>query len=320
MWLNLHSQERNYIQLHGWHGTSTGFKIFMARSVSSQQKLSLYPTALSGYTHCGCSFRDTLCRTILLRQMSLLLDLWTSHIYQCKHPLKLSFLMGKMLLPSPPLLSSFTGAAEKACLGWWLITHLSLSLQWLICQPSCDHCHITVQPCHSTVVGPASLYCHFFHLLPQSNLSLHSSCSLHWCSRRPPRACLQSHLVLVDLHLQVKPRRNKLTTASANLSNFSLSYDLSCFLVAFHIGAMFQHTDKSASNTRRPIQKKVLFRTKWAQEHSRTQKCSAVMTLTAFTTLIAQGQIPMPCTLTVWSEKWSASYRHLTALYQQNRY
>lgn len=141
---------------------------------SAHSRSSLFTPLPWVDTHTGCSFRDTLCRTILLRQMSLLLDLWTSHIYQCKHPLKLSFLMGKMLLPSPPLLSSFTGAAEKACLGWWLITHLSLSLQWLICQPSCDHCHITVQPCHSTVVGPASLYCHFFHLLPQSNLSLHS--------------------------------------------------------------------------------------------------------------------------------------------------
>lgn len=84
-------------------------------------------------------FRNTPCRTILSLQMSLLLALWTSHTYQSKHPLKLSFLVGKMLLPSPPLLSRFTRAAEKACLGWPLSVTPVAHLSAILWSPS-HHC------------------------------------------------------------------------------------------------------------------------------------------------------------------------------------
>lgn len=144
------------------------------------------------------SFRDILFRTLFVSPNELAPCLQKCSLSQCEHPLNLSFLMGKLLLSSSLLLSRLTAAAEKAHPGSWLnhpplyiaaLSHLS-SILWspsLYCVTVSLHSHLL---CSLTL---SLLSCSLYSCYNQPP-SLHCSCSLHWWSKRPLRACLQSHL------------------------------------------------------------------------------------------------------------------------------
>lgn len=115
-----------------------------------QDWFNQFTTAPPFTSHCvdthGCSLREILKGHFfsLSLQMSFLLALQTSSLYQHEHPLKPAFLMGVKLPSSPPPQPRLTAAADKACPGWWLdhsplsitpLAHLS-SILWL---PS-GHC------------------------------------------------------------------------------------------------------------------------------------------------------------------------------------